>query len=85
VIHVVAPTVRADSGATLDARGGAGGGVPRSCGAGSFGGAGGLGRIRFSVEPTTCTVGATTYPPMPAGGCVPNATPGEVYVGAYPL
>ncbi len=85
VIHVVAPTVRADSGATLDARGGAGGGVPRACGAGSFGGAGGLGRIRFSVEPTTCTVGATTYPPMPTGGCVPNARPGEVYVGAYPL
>lgn len=85
VLYLATPSLRIDSGALVDAGGGARGEVELWCAAGAGrGGAGGLGRIRLSVEPTTCMVGATTIPPMPAGGCAPSGNPGEVYVGAYP-
>lgn len=86
VIYLASPAIRIDSGSLIDAGGGAGGDVVRTCGISGAGrgGAGGMGRIRLSVEPTTCTVTASTMPPMPAAGCVPNSTPGEVHVGAYP-
>lgn len=49
-----------------------------------FGGAGGLGRIRLSVE--TCKPFATLEPPLGPDGCTPMAEPLPefVYVGAYP-
>ena len=84
VLYLAAPQVRIDDGAVVDAGGGSGGSTPRGCGGSSRGGNGGVGRIRLSVEPSTCMISASTTPPMPAAGCVPNTTPGEVYIGAYP-
>ncbi|MBO6933774.1 MAG: putative metal-binding motif-containing protein [Deltaproteobacteria bacterium] len=84
VLYLASPSIRIDSGALVDASGGARGGVGRSCTGTGRGGAGGLGRIRLSVEPSTCTIDTPTMPPMPAAGCVPSGNAGEVYVGAYP-
>jgi len=86
VIYLASPSIRIDSGSILDAGGGARGAMVRNCGISGAGrgGAGGVGRIRLSVEPSTCTVATPTVPAMPAAGCVPSGTPGEVYVGAYP-
>jgi hypothetical protein len=63
----------------VSAIGGAGGTSP--CGVN--GGAGGLGRIRISVAPATCTLGGTFNPPL-GNGCGAENTADETYVAAYP-
>jgi len=82
VVYLSAPEVRCDR-CVLHA---AGGPAVSSGYAGANGGAGGMGRIRMSVVPSRCAIGATTAPPMPAGGCAAStaARSGEVYIGAYP-
>jgi hypothetical protein len=64
----------------LSTTGGVGGGAFEG---GGVGGDGGIGRIRLSVTPASCSLAATTVPPV-MSGCVPTDAMGFVYVGAYP-
>ena len=75
---------------TVSAVGGAGGDFtsPSTCVAGlqrSTGGAGGLGRIRISVDITTagsCALGGSFNPPV--AGCSLSSTPCTSYLAEYP-
>ena len=78
-IYLASPTVAIESTAFVTAKGGAGG---TACPA--VGGAGGLGRVRFSMGDASCTLAGTIIP-APVNRCVPvAATAGNAYVGAYP-
>lgn len=81
VVALHAPSVTIDG--RISATGGAGGTNP----CGGNGGAGGVGRVRLSVEPARCMVGgsATLDPPLPGGACMPSApVDGRAYVGRWP-
>jgi hypothetical protein len=82
VIVLAAPSISLFG--SLRAMGGAGGARSSTdCGRG---GAGGLGRIRLSVDPVRCEVTGTSNPPIPTG-CAPSpdgGVPGQAYVGVWP-
>jgi hypothetical protein len=82
VIFISAPVISVGSGATISAVGGAGGATSEFA-TGGGGGAGGLGRIRLSITPATCTLGGTFNPPL-VSGCTAASSSGKTYVGAYP-
>ena len=84
VIYVQAPSITVGSSAKISAAGGQGG-FASIFASGGGGGTGGLGRIRLSVTPATCSLSGTFDPPL-ASSCAPTATPvaGRAYVGVYP-
>ena len=83
VIYLSAPWVTVTSARTISAAGGFGG--ARRVRDGGAGGNGGLGRIRVSVAPASCSLVGSFTPPL-ASGCsaTPGGTTGAVYVGVYP-
>ena len=84
LIYLSAPSIRVTSSAAVSAVGG-GGGAQSLFATGGRGGNGGLGRIRISVAPATCTLSGAFSPPL-AGGCSPTApaVPGAAFIGIYP-
>ena len=84
VIYLSAPSVTVTSAATISAAGGLGG-AQSEFATGGAGGNGGLGRIRVSVAPASCSLVGSFTPPL-ASGCsaTPGGTTGAVYVGVYP-
>ena len=84
VVYLSAP--RMDLHGTMDARGGAGGANRQTECASVTGGAGGLGRVRLSVDPSQCSPPDTSFPPV-GTGCAPSpdgGVPGQAYVGLWP-
>jgi hypothetical protein len=84
LIYLSAPSVTVSGGATLSAAGGSGG-AGSEFATGGAGGNGGLGRIRLSVTPATCSLSGSFNPPL-AGGCAPTGggQAGRTYIGVYP-
>jgi hypothetical protein len=84
VIYLAAPSVNVSSSATISAAGG-NGGFASVFATGGGGGNGGVGRIRLSINPSSCTLGGTFNPPL-VSGCSATSTPvsGKAYVGIYP-
>jgi hypothetical protein len=82
VIYMMAPNIDVSSTATISAAGG-GGGLQSLYATGGGGGVGGLGRIRLSVTPGTCTLSGTFNPPL-SSGCSAASSSGMTYVGVYP-
>jgi hypothetical protein len=63
---------------------GGAGGAQSEFATGGGGGPGGLGRIRLSVSPATCTLSGSFNPPLAAGCAAQPAAAGFAYVGVYP-
>jgi hypothetical protein len=82
LVYLVAPAITVSSGAIISAVGGAGG-KPSPHATGGGGGGGGLGRIRFSVDASACTLLGLFNPPV-VNGCAITTQPGAAYIGAYP-
>ncbi|UJR80814.1 MopE-related protein [Sandaracinus amylolyticus] len=82
VVYLAAPelVLRGTVSAAGGAAGGGGGGNP----AGGPGGAGGMGRVRISVNPATCEISGTVRPAAPMLCEATGAVPGRAYVGRYP-
>jgi hypothetical protein len=83
LIYVSAPSVTVGGGAVLSAVGG-GGGAQSVFATGGGGGDGGLGRIRLSVTPATCSLSGSFNPPLSQGCTAKPPTAGFAYVGVYP-
>lgn len=85
VIFLRAPTITTGVRARVSAAGGLGG-AGSLYATGGAGGDGGLGRIRISVNPATCTLGGTFVPALVSGCTVTPApgVPGRAYIAAYP-
>jgi hypothetical protein len=82
IVYLAAPAIVLEG--RVSARAGRGG-VNTSCGA--DGGDGGPGRIRMSVDPAGCTLGAMAVldPPLPSAACEPTGlVPGRAYLAAWP-
>jgi hypothetical protein len=83
VIYLSSPSIQVGSMATISAAGG-NGGAQSEFATGGAGGKGGLGRIRLSTTPASCTVSGSLTPPL-LSGCTPQpAKSGFAYVGTYP-
>jgi hypothetical protein len=83
VIYLASPALTVGANALISAAGGLGGAGSKFA-TGGGGGNGGLGRIRLSVTPATCTVAGTWNPPL-SNKCTPaGAKAGFTYVGNYP-
>jgi hypothetical protein len=85
VIYLVAPSVTTGSAAKITTAGGKGG-AQSEFATGGAGGKGGIGRIRLSVTPATCTLAGTFNPPLNAGCAVTSGAgvSGKAYIGTYP-
>jgi hypothetical protein len=84
VIYLASPSITVSASATISAAGG-NGGFGSLFASGGGGGNGGLGRIRLSVTPATCSLSGTMNPPLKSGCTATTpATPGRVYIGVYP-
>ena len=79
-IYLASPIVTVTG--TANAVGGSGGTRGANV-SGGDGGRGGLGRIRFSVSPATCTVSGAFNPPLRSGCAVTNSA-GFAYIAGYP-
>jgi hypothetical protein len=82
VIYLATPSFSVAAGGLVSAAGGLGG-AQSEYATGGGGGKGGLGRIRLSITPASCTVAGTFNPPL-ASGCTPAAKAGNAYVATYP-
>ena len=82
VIYLSAPSITVSPSATISAQGGQGG-AQSEFATGGQGGTGGLGRIRVSVDPASCTLSGSFNPALQAG-CNPVGAAGFAYVGVYP-
>jgi hypothetical protein len=82
VVYLSAPSITVASGATVSAAGGTGG-AQSEFATGGGGGNGGLGRVRLSVTPSTCSLAGSFTPPLSAGCNAANQA-GAAYVAAYP-
>ena len=83
LIYLVAPTITSTATAVVSTAGGRGGDASVFA-TGGRGGAGGVGRVRVSVNPSTCAL-AGTFTPALASGCTPApARAGNAYLAAYP-
>jgi hypothetical protein len=81
-VMLYAPSVLTGSSALISAVGGRGGNAD-GIRAGA-GGNGGLGRVRITVNRTTCSLSGTFNPPL-SNGCTPTpgGVPGRVFVGPF--
>jgi hypothetical protein len=82
VVYLASPDLVVASSATISAAGGVGG-LASEFATGGAGGPGGLGRIRISAIPASCSVVGTFVPPL-ANGCAPSSAPAFAYVGVWP-
>jgi hypothetical protein len=82
LIYLSAPSITVASGATVSAVGGVGG-AQSEFATGGGGGQGGLGRIRLSANPSSCTLSGSFNPPL-ASGCSASSKSGTTYVAVYP-
>jgi hypothetical protein len=82
VIFLSSPNITVAAGATVSTAGGAGG-AQSEFATGGGGGPGGLGRIRLSVTPSTCTLSGSFNPPL-SSACSAASKSGATYVGVYP-
>jgi adhesin/invasin len=83
-IWLQAPTLAIPAGAKVQAVGGAGGASGAPVAQPFLGGNGGLGRIRFSIDPALSSIAGTVSPP-PTAGVTPSAVkPGNAFVSTYP-
>ncbi|MEZ4409823.1 MAG: hypothetical protein R3A52_25625 [Polyangiales bacterium] len=84
VIFLRAPRLVVSSRARVSAAGGRGGAASLYA-TGGRGGAGGVGRIRVSATPSSCSLLGSFNPPL-VSGCTPTASPtaGRAYVAAFP-
>jgi hypothetical protein len=82
VIYLSAPVITVGGAATVSAAGGTGG-AQSEFATGGGGGAGGMGRIRLSVTPSTCSLSGSFTPSL-ASSCAPTKKAGAAYIGVYP-
>jgi hypothetical protein len=83
VIYLSAPSITVTPSATVSAAGGSGGGTSEFA-TGGGGGNGGMGRIRLSVAPASCTLSGAFTPALQQGCTAKPAASGFAYVGVYP-
>jgi hypothetical protein len=82
VIMMSAPTITVGLSGVISAVGGAGG-AQSEFATGGAGGNGGVGRIRLSVNPSTCSLNGSFSPPL-VSGCTAGSKSGATYIGVYP-